>query len=358
MREQIRKQVGITLAFLVILLCGIAITSTSPAYAAVDTGNATSIQLNEKIQKTAIADRSKKYDETLSFMTTGNDSFYRIHFENSTFNGQLSFELYDANGMKDSQTKRSARVSNEKYLSIKLEENQMYYIRVYSISKNEEGDYYLTVDELVDDAADEGEDALTKVINEKHSGRLETTKDKDWYRFVAPENGLYVIDVWNSSSQNSMYITRYNEDLIKKEKRNISKSKKRSVGIELSKGEVCYLEFKEFSTIKEPNSLSYKFQLSSPSQVAPQKGKLKSVKSGKGNLIVKYKKIKNATRYQIGIKQKGSSKWKYYSLNKLSRKIYNLKSGKKYTVKVRGIRKVETKKCYGKWSATKTVKVK
>ena len=61
----------------------------------------------------------------------------------------------------------------------------------------------------------------------------------------------------------------------------------------------------------------------------------------------------HVTRYQIQVKKKGASKWNTYNISPAHRKtIKNLKSGKKYLVRVRAQLKVDNKWYTGTWSQT------
>lgn len=86
----------------------------------------------------------------------------------------------------------------------------------------------------------------------------------------------------------------------------------------------------------------------------PSKVKLKSVKAGKKKLTVKWKKAKHAKKYRVYYRIKGKKKWKSKTVKKTSYVIKKLKSKKKYQVRVRAINLT----AYGKYSKTKTVKVK
>ena len=90
------------------------------------------------------------------------------------------------------------------------------------------------------------------------------------------------------------------------------------------------------------------------------KSGIKSLKAGKKKLTVKYKSMRNATRYQIQYKRSGkkwSSAKSVYTTN-VEKTIKKLSTGKKYNVRVRAQRKAGGKVYSGKWSATKTIKVK
>lgn len=70
-------------------------------------------------------------------------------------------------------------------------------------------------------------------------------------------------------------------------------------------------------------------------------------------------KVKDATTYQISYKRAGKTAKSIKVNAKYSSKtIKKLVKGKKYTIKVRAIKKVDSAYIYGNWSNAKTVKVK
>jgi len=74
----------------------------------------------------------------------------------------------------------------------------------------------------------------------------------------------------------------------------------------------------------------------------------------KTSLKVKWKKVANAKTYQVAYKKAGTKKYTYKKTKDVSYNVASLKSGVKYTVKVRAI----NGKKYGKWSAEKNFKTK
>lgn len=94
--------------------------------------------------------------------------------------------------------------------------------------------------------------------------------------------------------------------------------------------------------------------------IVPAKPVLSSVKAGKRSMTVTYRKTTGASGYQIAYSTNQKSGYKYINLNnKVSKKtISNLKSGKKYFVRVRAYRSINGKKYYGDYSSIKTVVVK
>lgn len=93
----------------------------------------------------------------------------------------------------------------------------------------------------------------------------------------------------------------------------------------------------------------------------PKKVKVKSVKPGKRQAVVSWKKAAYADGYEIWMRmgKKAFKKVKKTSAKRTSVKIKKLKKGKKYTFKVRAYRKdVSKKEIYGAFSKTKTIKIK
>ena len=94
-------------------------------------------------------------------------------------------------------------------------------------------------------------------------------------------------------------------------------------------------------------------------KVKLSKGVITSLKKGTKSFRVKWKKVSGASGYQVSYKTGKTTKKKTVNGgSKKSLKVTGLKSGKKYTVKVRAWKTVNGKKYYGKWSAAKKVTVK
>lgn len=94
----------------------------------------------------------------------------------------------------------------------------------------------------------------------------------------------------------------------------------------------------------------------------PSKQNITSLKSGKKGFTVKFKKNKSASGYQIQYSTTSSFKSKKSVTlkgNKVcSKKVSSLKSKKKYYVRVRSYKSVNSQKVYGSWSKVKSVKTK
>ncbi len=94
--------------------------------------------------------------------------------------------------------------------------------------------------------------------------------------------------------------------------------------------------------------------------IVPKKVTISSVKPGKKQLTVKYKKVAGASGYQIAYSTSKSKGFKYITVSSktASKVIKKLKSKKNYYVKVRAYKTVGKKKYYGTYSSIKSTKVK
>lgn len=110
-------------------------------------------------------------------------------------------------------------------------------------------------------------------------------------------------------------------------------------------------------------ALSLCFTFVQPVQAAakkPAKVTILSVKSSSaGKITIKWKKVSKAKGYQIAYSQNSEFKTqKTVKITGTSKTISGLSKGKKYYVRVRAYKKSGKTTKYGKWSSTKTVKVK
>lgn len=93
---------------------------------------------------------------------------------------------------------------------------------------------------------------------------------------------------------------------------------------------------------------------------APKKVTIKSAKAGKKKITLTWKKVAKASGYTIKYQKKGAKKWKTITIKKgktTKKVIKKLKKGT-YKIKIRAYIKKSGKTYPGKWSKTKTVKVK
>ena len=111
---------------------------------------------------------------------------------------------------------------------------------------------------------------------------------------------------------------------------------------------------------KSGSTTAYSSSYSSVKKVTakPAKVTISSVSSKKSRSgTVKWKKVSNATGYQVAYRRKGSSKW-YYVTVKTNSKTFTSLRKKNYYVKVRAYTTYKGTKYYGSWSSEKAMKVK
>lgn len=104
---------------------------------------------------------------------------------------------------------------------------------------------------------------------------------------------------------------------------------------------------------------NFKGSISKAFMITPKKAAIKALKIGKKRILVKAKTkaVKLAGRsYQLAYMQKGTKKWKYVTSKSPTLKVFKLKKGKCYYVKLRAFTKVSGKVYYGPWSAQKLSK--
>ena len=95
---------------------------------------------------------------------------------------------------------------------------------------------------------------------------------------------------------------------------------------------------------------------------APAKVALKSLKPGKKSLLIKWGKAKKISGYELqyGLNKKFTKGEVLVKVkaSKISKKIKNLKSKKKYFVRIRAYRNIKGGTIYGNWSKVRVKKVK
>ena len=375
------SNIAVIAALALILTCGMLAVSGQKVYAEMDMEGAEQIKLGTSY--TGTAENSllelEKYEKTFKFTTTGNDSFYRATLANSTYKHALVIGVYDGEGVRVDD-ERKVTEHDRRSITLKLSRNTTYYVTVAAETHlDATGQYVLKVEELGDDYPDSSADAKTISPGTTYSGILEDTKDEDWFKYTAAANGYHTVSVTNTGTE-WVDVDFLDDGPAIITEMTVNKDQREQKKILMKKGQLLYIRIKpdiradgntykmlleapaasEDTTAQEQTDSSDDPSGTVPSELSvakPAKVTISSAKAGKRCLTVKYKKAKRADKYQIAVRKAGGS-WKYYKTTKLSRKFTKLTKGKKYTVKVRGIRVVNGKEYYGAWSKTKTVKVK
>lgn len=190
----------------------------------------------------------------------------------------------------------------------------------------------------------------------------EDVKEYDYYKFRTSTNkgSTYTISVTHDGGTNEpllvgackegnkndigRYVAPYGTELVRDD-------------IEFEQDKTVYIWVSFYYNDGAKEQADYTIKVTE-NLVKPVKQSITSLKAKKKKAEVKFIRDGFAERYQIAYKKSGESKWTYKTVTTNKCVLSNLKSKKKYSVKVRG-----QKYCYenwvnGSWSKTKTVKVK
>lgn len=122
-----------------------------------------------------------------------------------------------------------------------------------------------------------------------------------------------------------------------------------STGYDLRRNSVYYIKVGSFS--ENDYIMVMQEQISKPTKPSIKR----ITKKGK-SLNIRWSRSVRAQSYKLAIK-KGNGKWKVYTTSGRSKAIKNLKKGKVYKVKVRGLLKYNGKTYQSKWSKIKKIKM-
>ena len=133
-----------------------------------------------------------------------------------------------------------------------------------------------------------------------------------------------------------------------------SKGKITVKGIGIAKVTISVKETQKYKAVSKQITIT----------VRPEKMKIVSRSSGaKGTAKIKWKKDSNVDGYEILLAtdkkfSKNKNKYTIKSKNKVTKKITNLKSSKKYYIKVRSYKIINKKKIYSTYSSAKNLVIK
>jgi uncharacterized repeat protein (TIGR02543 family) len=94
-------------------------------------------------------------------------------------------------------------------------------------------------------------------------------------------------------------------------------------------------------------------------RIVPKKSAITKLTAGTHKFTASWKKHSHAGGYQVAYSRYKTKSFKYAPrTTKSSKTVTKLKTGVRYYVKVRAYKTIDGKRCYGKWSTVKSVKVK
>ena len=148
-----------------------------------------------------------------TFTTSSNKSWYKITGINSDCERAISMILYDKD--KASLTSEKVETHDTNEICQQLTPNTRYYVKVVPYWWECNGNFKLTLNEIVDDYGDT--DSTSKVISmgQTIAGHIDAGDDVDFFRFntSSEKNCYYFIDLINVDSTYLAY-ELYNSDMV------------------------------------------------------------------------------------------------------------------------------------------------
>jgi len=184
--------------------------------------------------------------DAFKFNTTNNNSFYRVVLKNSSINDNICMSItdkYDEElGKYDCWSYLGKGV--EKFIDLKLNPNETYFVSVWANGKEQTGNYELTVKELIDDVPDTKE--LSDAINSNtaYIRSIDANNDVDFYTWTADKAKLSVTLKNNSINDNMCLIIYdiYNAELAKFDYWSyLGKGSEKKIDVDTSIGSTYYI---------------------------------------------------------------------------------------------------------------------
>lgn len=143
---------------------------------------------------------SPEEEDWFKFTTKSQDAYYKVEMINYSLPEGLHYFqnaylfLCDKNGKEIGAFHGSY---GDGSLSLKLENNTTYYIRVTHEQVSEKGNYEITVSVDYDVVPNEMENAAITQLDKLVASEMDGTSDIDWFKFVAPVSGSYTLTLDN-----------------------------------------------------------------------------------------------------------------------------------------------------------------
>ncbi len=294
--------------------------------------------------------------DCFSFTTDGSDSFYEFSFTNTGVDGETYYSIYKDGDLVEEITSGSIGYKNSGYYNfVKLEQNHTYYVKV---SGNTTGSYRFKVTKTKDDVKDTAKGAKTIKLNTTNSFVLQNEKDVDVFKFTTTNYTNYTLRFSNDTINGDAYIQVFsgkdclnNQMVCEQSLGNKSSLAKSDASLKLKRFKTYYIKITGAKG-------KYKVGISA---TAPESLKVAKAKSKQVSL--KWKKVSDATGYEIYRAQGKNGKYKKIkTIKKTGIETYvdkeGLKKGKTYVYKIRAYKKVNGKTYYSTFSSEKSIKVK
>lgn len=182
----------------------------------------------------------------LSFSTTGNDSFYRITVKNLSVNDNICMSLTDKYDEELAKYDYWSYIGKgaEKYVDLKLDRSDTFYVAIWANGKIETGNYELCIKELVDDVPDIKNNGDIVQTNTAYVRSIDANNDIDFYRWSADKTKLSITLKNNSINDNMCMIVydKYDAELAKFDYWSyVGKGAEKKIDIDTTIGETYYI---------------------------------------------------------------------------------------------------------------------
>lgn len=198
--KRMKKTIALIIAFL-IAVSSFAVSSFAVA-TELEAGNSMSsaVEIPQYDVNYVSSLSSTQEQDWFKFTTESEDAYYKIEMINYSLPEGLHYYqnallfLCDKNGKEIGSFYGSY---GDGSLSLKLENNTTYYIRVTHERISEKGNYEITLSVNYDEAPNDMEKAITTQLDKLVVSEMDGTADVDWFKFTAPVSGEYTLTVNN-----------------------------------------------------------------------------------------------------------------------------------------------------------------
>lgn len=177
-----------------------SVTSKAAEYkgAGNDFHDATVIEANGVQFKNILEEKSDRDEGDYYSFTTGNkNSWYKISLANAGSNA-MGVSLYsddDSTSRIDYVSVSETNISN---ITLKLQPNHTYYVKVHSDFWIASGMYKFTLSEIIDDEVDDFRECSSLILGKKYERNLEENSDVDYFKFkTTNQDSFYTIALSN-----------------------------------------------------------------------------------------------------------------------------------------------------------------
>lgn len=220
----------------------------------------------DSFENAAFVDLSKRIDASfdgnadVDVFKVGIDEdsvYFRVDFKNEDVNTTLYLEIFSEN--ENLLAKAEASKGHEKFISLKANAGDTYYLKFYRYDKNKTGRYFYTVSQRTDKEADAYDQSAKFLAGESMAGSFDGTGDEDYFAFDAEgENVFYEFKFKNENIGTTLYAEICDENGYKLYKAEASKGNEKSINWSGADAKCAYVRFYLYDKTLLGD---YKFQL-------------------------------------------------------------------------------------------------